>query len=135
MKNTTTRKEARQRRHVRIRKRIAGTADCPRLSIMVSNKNMYVQFIDDVLSRTLASVSTRDNGHEGVTVATGEALGKAAAEVAEKAGITKAVVDRGGFKFHGRVAAIVQSAVDSGLQVGSTAGRPSPVEDSGEEKE
>lgn len=84
---------------------------------MVSNKHMYVQFIDDDRSVTLASASTHgmDGGHN---VATAGRLGQTAAQCAIKAGINQVVVDRGGYRYHGRVKAIVEAANAAGLQTG-----------------
>ena len=109
------RKEQRQKRHLRIRQRIVGTAQRPRMSICVTNKHMYVQFIDDDAGRTLASASTIKEQKANLEVA--KNLGAKAAEAAKAAGISAVVVDRGGFKFTGRVAAIVESAVAGGLSI------------------
>lgn len=109
------RKVQRQKRHVRIRQHIVGTAARPRMSICVTNKHMYVQFIDDDAGRTLASASSLKEKKANIEVA--KALGTAAAEAAKAAGITAVVVDRGGFKYTGRVAAIVEAAVAAGLVI------------------
>ena len=111
------RKEQRQKRHKRIRRHVAGTAAKPRMSICVSNKHMYVQFIDDDAGRTLAQANTLKEPNANIGVA--KELGKSAAEAAKAAGITNVVVDRGGFKYTGRVAAIVESAVEAGLVITS----------------
>ena len=111
------RKVQRQKRHLRLRQRIAGTAARPRMSICVTNKHMYVQFIDDDAGRTLASASTVKETKANMEVA--KNLGKAAADAAKAAGITTVVVDRGGFKYTGRVAAIVESALEAGLSTGA----------------
>ena len=108
-----TRKDFRLSRHKRIRKRISGTADCPRMAIMVANKNMYVQLIDDDAEVTLvASNSLKESGNN-IEVAT--KLGQQIGGVAKEKGITRIVVDRGGFRFHGRVKAIVDAALEAGL--------------------
>ena len=109
------RKVQRQKRHLRLRQRVVGSAARPRMSICVTNKHMYVQFIDDETGRTLASASTLKESKANVEVAKG--LGASAAEAAKAAGISLVVVDRGGFKYTGRVAAIVESAVAAGLAV------------------
>lgn len=109
------RKVQRQKRHLRLRQRVVGTAARPRMSICISNKHMYVQFIDDDAGRTLASASTIKETKANLEVA--KALGAQAAESAKAAGISTVVVDRGGFKYTGRVAAIVESAVEAGLSV------------------
>ncbi len=113
MKN---RKEQRQRRHQRLRQRIKGTAGRPRMSICVSNKNMYVQFIDDDAMRTLAATSTVGE-KASVNRATAQSVGKAAAEAAVARGIVRVVVDRGGFLYHGRIKEVVESAVAAGLKI------------------
>lgn len=108
-----TRKDFRRLRHQRIRKRVSGTATCPRMAIMISNRHMYVQMIDDVDGRTLVSVnSTKDDGHnvDGAT-----ALGKRLGEASREQGVSRFVVDRGGFRYHGRVKAIVDAAMEAGL--------------------
>ena len=109
------RKEQRQKRHLRIRQHVAGTAQRPRMSICITNKHMYVQFIDDDAGRTLASASTIKEQKANLEVA--KNLGAKAAEAAKAAGISTVVVDRGGFKYTGRVAAIVESAVAAGLSI------------------
>ena len=103
------RKVQRQKRHMRLRQRVIGTAERPRMSICVTNKNMYVQFIDDDAGKTLAQANTLKDEKANTEVA--KALG------AKAAGISTVVVDRGGFKYTGRVAAIVESAVEAGLSV------------------
>ena len=109
------RKEQRAKRHLRLRQRVVGTAEKPRMSICVTNKHMYVQFIDDDAGKTLAQANTLKDEKANIEVA--KALGAKAAEAAKAAGISTVVVDRGGFKYTGRVAAIVESAVEAGLSV------------------
>ena len=109
------RKEQRQKRHMRLRQKIVGTAERPRMSICVTNKNMYVQFIDDDAGKTLASASSLKEKKANLEVA--KNLGAAAAAAASAAGISLVVVDRGGFKYTGRVAAIVDAAVAAGLKI------------------
>ena len=111
------RKVQRQKRHLRLRQKVVGTAARPRMSICITNKNIYVQFIDDDAGRTLASASSIKESKANMEVA--KSVGAAAAEAAKAAGITVAVVDRGGFKYTGRVAAIVESAVAAGLSISS----------------
>lgn len=111
------RKEQRARRHLRIRRRIsAGTAMRPRMAIYVSNKHMYVQFIDDAAMSTLASASSLKE-KLGSNLEGAQALGAVAASAALEKGITKVVVDRAGFKYHGRVKTIVEAAVAAGLAI------------------
>ena len=109
------RKVQRQKRHLRLRQRVIGTAARPRMSICITNKNMYVQFIDDDAGKTLASASSLKEKKANLEVA--KSLGQAAAAAAKAAGITTVVVDRGGFKYTGRLAAIVEAAVEAGLAV------------------
>ena len=109
------RKDQRAKRHLRLRQRVIGTAEKPRMSICVSNKHMYVQFIDDSVGNTLAAATSLKE--KGCNIAVAKTLGAAAAEAAKAKGISKVVVDRGGFKFTGRVAAIVEAAVANGLSI------------------
>ena len=109
------RKDQRAKRHLRLRQRVIGSAERPRMSICVTNKHMYVQFIDDAAGNTLAQASSLKETKANLEVA--KKLGAAAAEAAKAKGITRVVVDRGGFKFTGRVAAIVASAVENGLSI------------------
>ena len=112
-----SRATARAARHARIRRKISGTMARPRMAIMVSNKHMYVQFIDDARGVTVASASTQgmEGGHN---VATAGRLGQKAAQCAMAAGVKSVVIDRGGFKFHGRVKAMVDAAHAAGLATG-----------------
>ena len=109
------RKVQRQKRHLRLRQKVVGTAQRPRMSICVTNKNMSVQFIDDDAGKTLASASSLKEKKANLEVA--KNLGAAAAAAASAAGISLVVVDRGGFKYTGRVAAIVDAAVAAGLKI------------------
>ena len=109
------RKDQRAKRHLRLRQRVIGTAEKPRMAICITNKHMYVQFIDDAAGNTLAQASSLKESKANLEVA--KKLGAAAAEAAKAKGITRVVVDRGGFKFTGRVAAIVASAVENGLSI------------------
>ena len=109
------RKVQRQKRHLRLRQRIIGTAARPRLSICITNKNMYVQFIDDDAGKTLAAVTSLKEEKNNLSVA--KDLGTAAAAAAKAVGIATVVVDRGGRKYTGRVAAIVEAVVAGGVQI------------------
>jgi large subunit ribosomal protein L18 len=114
-----TRQDFRARRHKRVRHRVQGTEERPRMCVFVSNRNMYVQFVDDAQGKTLASASTQDKGYAGKgknDVATATELGKLAAEAAKAKGITNVVFDRGGFAYAGRVKAIAEAAREGGLQ-------------------
>ena len=108
----------RNRIHLRIRKTIQGTSKKPRLSIYRSNKEIYVQFIDDEAGKTLAAISSADKElkKEGSKVALAAAVGKKAAEVAIAAGIGQVVFDRNGYTFHGRVKAFADAAREAGLE-------------------
>jgi large subunit ribosomal protein L18 len=111
--------EQRRRRHNRIRKRITGTAERPRLAVFRSNRHLYAQLIDDVAGRTLASASTVDpsfrSGSDG-SLELAAQVGKLVAERAAALNITRAVFDRGGFRFHGKVKALADGAREKGLQ-------------------
>lgn len=114
-----SRKERRVLRHLRIRAKVNGTAERPRMAIMVSNKHIHVQFIDDEKGVTIASLSTE--GHEKKkNLASASLLGNRAVEVAREKGIKQVIVDRGGYKFHGRVKAVVDAVVKAGLVAGAT---------------
>jgi len=115
-----TKAELRTRRHRRVRKKIMGTAERPRLAVFRSNKHIYVQAIDDIAGRTLASASTMEADLRGGPTATVDAakkVGKLVGERARAAGITVVVFDRGGFRYHGRVAAIADGAREAGLEL------------------
>src|SRR2546421_7641490 len=107
---------ARIRRHRRVRKRIFGTAERPRLAVFRSNKHIYAQLIDDLSARTLAAVS--DGGvSAGDKSAKAKEVGKRLAEQARTLGIEQAVFDRGGRLYHGRVAALADGAREGGLKI------------------
>ncbi|MCB0995101.1 MAG: 50S ribosomal protein L18 [Acidimicrobiales bacterium] len=112
-------RRGRIRRHNRVRRRIVGTAERPRLAVFRSNKHITAQVIDDLAGRTLAAASTveatlRDGGTGNVAAAT--KIGQLIAERAKAAGVDKVVFDRGGFRYHGRVAAVADAARESGLE-------------------
>ncbi len=113
------RKTQRAKRHLRLRQRVIGSAERPRMSICVTNKHMYVQFVDDAAGNTLASASTIKETKANLEVA--KNLGASAAAAAKAKGIVKVVVDRGGNPFTGRIAAIVASAVENGLSISDKA--------------
>ena len=118
--SVTDRKSQRARRHARIRKKISGTAACPRFCVSITANNIYCQFIDDVAGRTLASVSTLSASFKAEkaqpNMAGAALLGKLAAEAAKAANISEVVFDRSGFQFHGRVKAIADAAREQGLK-------------------
>ena len=111
----------RHRRHTRVRKRVAGTAECPRLSVYRSLRHMYAQIIDDSAGRVLAAASTQTpdvhtaNPYGG-NVDAAKAVGTAIADRAKAAGVERVVFDRGGFQFHGRLRALAEAAREAGLK-------------------
>jgi large subunit ribosomal protein L18 len=112
-------REGRIRRHRRIRKKVSGTSATPRLAVFRSNKHIHAQLIDDVAGRTLVAASTLDPSlREGATgnCQAATAVGRLLAERARDAGISRVVFDRGGFMFHGRVAALAEAAREAGLE-------------------
>ncbi len=113
-----TRTDARRRRHHRVRKQLRGTAERPRLAVFRSNRYIYVQAIDDDNGRTLASASSqeKDLRSKRLTAETAAEVGKLLAARAGEAGIETVVFDRGGFPYHGRIAALADAARDSGLK-------------------
>ena len=111
---TKSRDGLRTRRHFRVRKKVNGTGERPRLVIFRSLKHIYAQLVDDVSQRTLMTVT--DSGAEGKKTAKSAEVGKRIAEKAKAAGITKVVFDRGGYKYHGRVKAVADGAREGGLE-------------------
>lgn len=112
-------RNARIRRHRRVRKQVRGTAARPRLAVYRSNRHISAQVIDDISGRTIAAASTVETnvGSNGTGNATAAAeVGKLVAERAKAAGIDKVVFDRGGFLYHGRVAAVAEAAREAGLE-------------------
>mgnify|MGYP006188280533 CR=1 FL=1 len=110
------RESVRHRRHRRVRKRISGTAERPRLVVHRSLKNMEAHIVDDLAGRPLLGVNSRDVGGEGDKVAQAKATGKKLAELAKAAGISRVVFDRGGYLYHGRVRAVAEAAREAGLE-------------------
>ena len=114
------RREGRITRHRRVRKKIHGTATRPRLAVFRSNRHLSLQVIDDVTGRTLVSASTTEpslkGDGSGATVDAAARLGTVVAERAKAAGITQVVFDRGGFLYHGRIAAVAAAAREAGLE-------------------
>jgi large subunit ribosomal protein L18 len=113
-------RELRLRRHNRLRKRVSGSQERPRLSIFRSNVHIYAQVIDDTLGRTLVAASTNEKAWpeaDSPKTKTEEAalVGKLVAERALEAGVSKVVFDRGGFKYHGRIKALAEAAREAGL--------------------
>lgn len=111
------RNKARVKRHFRVRRKISGTASCPRLNVYRSAKNIYAQLIDDVAKVTLASASSLDKsitGYGGNKDAA-KKVGELLAKNAKAKGITECVFDRGGYIYHGRVQALAEGAREGGL--------------------
>lgn len=105
----------RQRRHKRIRTKIKGTAEVPRLSVYKSNKSMFLQLIDDTAEKTLVSVSPQEVEGKGTKTDLGYYMGEKLAEKAKEKNIEKVVFDKGGYTFHGRVKAVADAAREKGL--------------------
>jgi len=111
-------KAMRLKRHVRVRGKISGTPERPRLNVFRSNANIYAQIIDDVNGVTLVSASTLDKDFEGAAgnCEAAKKVGQVIAERAKAKGIEEVVFDRGGYVYHGRVAALAEGARESGLK-------------------
>jgi len=119
--STRSKSELRTRRHYRVRRKVTGTSERPRLAVYRSNKHIVAQVIDDTSGRTLAAASTvekdmRTAGTGTGNVSAAEAVGRLVAERAKAAGVEKVVFDRGGSLYHGRVAALADAARSSGLE-------------------
>jgi large subunit ribosomal protein L18 len=117
----STRKEALKARHNRVRRKISGTAQRPRLAVFRSNQHIYAQLIDDIGQQTLASASTVESEvkgkvESGATCTASEAVGRLIAQRALKQGIETVVFDRGGNLYHGRVKALADAARAAGLE-------------------
>jgi large subunit ribosomal protein L18 len=114
-----TRTQLRRRRHLRVRARLSGTAERPRLVVFRSLKHIYAQLVDDDRGVTLLGVS---DGSEGIAtegsgkVTRGKAVGKLLAEKAKAAGVSRVVFDRAGYRYHGRVQAVAEGAREGGLE-------------------
>ena len=110
-----TKEQSRKRIHQRIRKKINGTAEKPRLAVYRSNKAIYAQLIDDVNATTIAAASSKECGATGAKVEQAKAVGKLIAEKASSSNISAVVFDRGGYLYHGRVKALAEGAREAGL--------------------
>ena len=108
----------RMKRHIRVRGKISGTPECPRLNVFRSNANIYAQIIDDVNGVTLVAANTLEKEFEGATgnVEAAKKVGAVRAERAKAKGIEQVVFDRGGYIYHGRVAALAEGAREAGLK-------------------
>jgi large subunit ribosomal protein L18 len=119
-----TKHQARQRRHRRVRGKVAGTAERPRLVVFRSNRGIFAQLVDDETGRTLAGASWTGLGgkkgskidKKGSKIDQAKAVGEALADAAKKAGIERCVFDRGGYLYHGRVKALAEGAREGGLR-------------------
>ena len=110
-------RQARERRHRRIRGKVAGTAERPRLAVFRSNKGIFAQLVDDESGRTLAGASWLGlKSFKGNRIEQATEVGKAVADAAKKAGIESVVFDRGGYLYHGRVKALAEGAREGGLK-------------------
>ncbi len=116
MAKTAPKTTQRARIRRRIRAKVTGGAQRPRLSVFRSNKHIYAQLIDDASGTTLAAASTRESGQAGSGVDASKAVGQRLAERAKEAGVETAVFDRGGYRYHGNVKALAEGARDGGLQ-------------------
>lgn len=108
-----------KRRHQRVRRKVIGSADRPRLAVYRSNKHMFVQVIDDSRGETLVSASTLEAEFTGSATGNCEAAKKVGQVIAQRAvanGVSRVVFDRGGFQYHGRVAALADAAREAGLE-------------------
>jgi large subunit ribosomal protein L18 len=107
---------SRVKRHLRVRRKITGTAERPRLAVYRSNRHIYAQLVDDLAARTLAAASDLEGTDEDKT-ARAKGVGQALAEKARAAGVERAVFDRGGRLYHGRVRALAEGAREGGLSI------------------
>ena len=118
-KGTSARAASRTRRHLRVRKKVVGTAARPRLVVTRSSRHVFAQIIDDIAGRTLASASTMEAGlrsDDGDKTAKSRKVGEILAQRAKDAGVSAVVFDRAGNKYHGRIAALADGARESGLE-------------------
>jgi large subunit ribosomal protein L18 len=119
MPSATRVHELKKRRHERVRHKVTGTAERPRLAVFRSNRHIVAQVIDDVAGRTLAAASSVESGlRTGPTgnVAAATKVGELVAQRAKEKGVTRVVFDRGGTRYHGRVAALADAAREAGLE-------------------
>jgi len=131
-----SRADIRQGVHSRIRKKVRGSADRPRLAVFRSLNHIYAQVIDDVSGKTLATASTTEKGlglKTGGNVESAKAVGKAIAERALGAGVSSVVFDRGGYVYHGRVKALIDATRDAGLNKHEAEAKETKQEGSNEE--
>ncbi len=111
--------EFRERRHLRLRQRVRGTAERPRMSVFVSNRHLYVQFINDDAQVTLAALNTQSESLEAggkSTVEVAKKLGQQSSKLTQEKGIRQVVFDRGGFSYRGRIKVLADAAREAGLK-------------------
>lgn len=116
MAKTSLKARNRARIRRRIRAKVSGTAERPRLAVFRSNKYIYAQLIDDAAGHTLAAASSRESDVTATGVEAGKAVGQKLAERAKEAGVETVVFDRGGYRYHGRVQALAEGAREGGLR-------------------
>ncbi|RFS86185.1 50S ribosomal protein L18 [Actinomadura spongiicola] len=119
-RGTSARTKARRRRHIRVRKKVVGSAERPRLVVTRSTRHVFVQVIDDAKGHTLASASTMEadlRADSGDKTAKSRKVGELVAQRAREAGVSAVVFDRGGNKYHGRIAAVADGAREGGLEL------------------
>ena len=118
MVKSINRAKARAKRHLRVRAKVSGTATCPRLNVFRSAKHIYAQVIDDVTGTTLCAASSMEKGFEGNggNAEGAKKVGLMVAEACKAKGIEEVVFDRGGYVYHGRVAALAEGAREGGLK-------------------
>jgi large subunit ribosomal protein L18 len=116
MRSKAERNSARLRRKRRVRKKVNGTAERPRLSVFRSNRHIYGQLVDDDSGRTIASASSLEEAVSGDKKEQATAVGKLIAERGKSAGVQQVVFDRNGFLYHGRIAAVAEGAREGGLE-------------------
>ena len=116
MINKVSRNEVRKERHERVRTKIVGTNEVPRLCVFRSNTNIYAQIINDLEGTTLVAASSLENKDKNGSNVEAKLVGESLAKKAKDAGITKVVFDRGGYLYHGRVKALADAARDGGLE-------------------
>lgn len=118
MINKVNKKNVRIKKHTRERNRFLGTSECPRLTVFRSDKHMYAQIIDDTAMKTICSASTLKNKDLKHTndIEAAKFVGKTVAEAAKQKGISKVVFDRSGYLYHGKIAALAESAREAGLK-------------------
>ena len=118
MDNAKQRRISRNRIRVRIRRKVSGTAERPRLAVKKSLKHIYVQVIDDAAGKTIAAASSReaDAGAKGANAAAAKAVGALIAKKAKDKGVKRVVFDRGGYQYHGNIKALADAARENGLE-------------------